>query len=758
MRKTDAGEYFDAKQENTFSEYRAFPAEEYYASEMAAPPLEIVPIEESFQDRRAGTARTADADGSDARELQKQCDRISRTQSSVPANAAPSQASGAAASSAAAVSGAAAGAGSVAAAVLIFVVAVAGLFANIGKYISFYTGMDYLTVTVNMEEVLREDTQLRGLSAADFTLEIETDDGGRKIPLLDGKHTYLIAGLQPETAYTYNIVCNHPSLADNPVCHSQTVTTPGHSDPAGVYDEVNNYILYDDETRTATVAYSVYLSDFEDRYATTAFYLCSTEQTDPGHMDHVLLCQDAPDANNFFAGTVTGIVSKELYLYVVGRTDPEAGSTLLFSQKTEVGLPEEWVVTEEFEMPDVALSPAFGFDGTYFTLSYHCDMIYDYADAVMDLEISDGTTVYVKHLDSVSQNGVVVLDHITGEPGTLQVTGSLTFRDDRYGMTRTVGIGTQSYDMRYRFSVSGVFADLSTDGTTIPVTMTFDTLLPESCRISITDPANSIDFTLPLTEAFYFNSIPLDTAAELTVCAIDGEGDPVGQIYTYTVSRADAKENYVSPYMSCVNPGDALVTYNDDGTINIYRRVDFQSDDSRVSYNAFLYGGFSVDPETGRTVYTDCYDLIGRDTFAVIEHIPERQYLLLYHFLFEYNGVCYTMYTEMPSGSIIPEESEIMAEVVPDGGSTNICLLVPSYGDLEDRILCNGTEYRYTIYGALGDSTPTLVLDGEQEVQSVTVFFATQGQNYEAYCNEIPVKGSRYRTYVIETTNVVIEG
>lgn len=60
--------------------------------------------------------------------------------------------------------------------------------------------------------------------------------------------------------------------------------------------------------------------------------------------------------------------------------------------------------------------------------------------------------------------------------------------------------------------------------------------------------------------------------------------------YDYTVSKTSAEANYTAPsMMNSTNPGDALVTHNGDGTINIYRKIDFQCSNENVYYNAYVY-------------------------------------------------------------------------------------------------------------------------------------------------------------------------
>lgn len=957
MKQVDTGEYFNAKQENLFSEYRHFPAEEYYVAEHAASPAEMAEVAETFPDRNTPAAKHARTEKTDLNRLKKQYDEISQSSASSSGSAGSSGSSASAAqtastAAAAQAGGAAAGISTVAVAVIAFVVITVGLFAGIGKFISLQaSGMDYLSVAVDIDKVIAEEEQLAGLTAADFTLEVTTEGGTEVIPLLDGLHTYTVTGLSPGTAYTYQLICRHPTLGERTVCHEDTLSTPAYSRPCGVYDEPNNSIVYDEQTETASLVYSVYFSDYESTVDRPTFYLCSAEQTDFLHIDNILCTNDTKDSRGFFRGTVEGITDDVVYLYIVGEQTPTGEAVVLFSLAVDVDLPEgwgstpppppvlaidetaervtclpgsiaveggldaldasrsfgayvlqynadgnllgedeaffsaeseamtyvlecgarygvaayryvictidddEWVTVYEsnlhpftadqsfgatytkvapqdatlqfeegrvtitvdpgfsteyadtfyyrlqvtnsagrvygtysgtgeavieiddysgldtlhfvyadcawfageeqvyaeeqkegpaFGYPTVSLRPVVGFDGTYFTLDYDCQMVYDYAEASMELTVVSGTDTYIQQVESVSPAGKIVLDAVVGEPGQVTVSGRLYFKDNSSaGATHSVSVDPVELEMNYRFSVTSVSADLATGSTTIPVTMTFAYMMPGDYTISILDESNGIDLTFPLTEEYWFNSIPSDATANLTVRVKDGEGNPWGTDFTCTVSQAEAEANYTEPSLESTNPGDALVTYNDDGTINIYRQINFSCDDNRVSCNAFIYGSVE-EAEGGRKIFSDSYDIISQDKYAVIENIPMRNYYFLYHRLFTYNGVCYTMYTEMPSGGVTFPEKFATAGVTQSGGTTTVSITTTEYGRLDNRIVCGGQEYPYTTYTDPYDSTAELVLAGEQDITEVEIFFTAYGGHYDAYSADIALKGQMY--------------
>ena len=1188
MRKDGSGEFYNAKQDNVFSEYKLFRAEKYYSSEFSKTPEEVQSYNESYHDEGVKSTKSEEKNSSDAKELQKQYDKLHQSGSSdapqtsgTPSGGNPlqttaaSQTAGSVSSGVATVTGGASvGATAVAAVIIVSAAITGGFIADFNSYIGNDPGRDYISITVDMDELLSQADRSYRLSADNFSIELTEGGVSRKIALVDGKHSYLITGLQPDKTYTYNFICNNSSLGSNSNCYSQTFTTLSVAEPKGVYDELNNYVVYDEISQSATVFYSVYLSDYDRQFPDAALYLCSSEHTDLTSIDHIVYSDVAPDENGFFRGEVGGITYDELYLYVVGESTTEDGTKAveLFSIKLTLDIPEEWQAarnpafeidesaekvayypdrlsvsgsisglnelydyyayvvqydaggeafaerqeadftfdsekmtyaldcgacyglanykyviyaqdgdgnevtvydsgekvfsasqafgatytkiepanagieytasgaivtvdpeftseyenyyyklvvtngagavygeyagtgvavieiadvtgldeihftyydfgsfingeieyashstsgvtgqarfeidesaevltyfpdrlsvsgsisglnelydyyayvvqydaggeafaerqeadftfdsekmtyaldcgacyglanykyviyaqdgdgnevtvydsgekvfsasqafgatytkiepanagieytasgaivtvdpefTSEYEnyyyklvvtngagavygeyagtgvavieiadvtgldeihftyydfgsfingeieyarhltegvafcVPTASFGSEYGFNGQYFTLSYTCDMIYDYATASMDISVSDGTHVYVKHVDGIAESGTIVLDHIEGEVGNVTVTGTLNFKDNQSdGATHSVSIDQAVYAMNYSFEVTNVLADISGfSSETMLVTLELEYRLPENYVIAISDEDNSLSFISDLTRQVSFSELPMEAEVNLTVQVMDGNGNVWGAPKTISISPSAAWAEFVYPMMCSPNPGDAVVTYNDDGTINIYRMMipdeygmDTVSGDERVYYNAFVQG-FYLDSDGA--VYTDGYDVIGRGKYAVIENIPNQNYFFIYYTMFDYNGVSYAMYAEMPSGSV-ENVYECGDAIVSYGdGNTIISLMVIKSGMIANYILVNGVEYEFDSYSDESDTDLIVFFEGEAEVREVTILFTAQGYNYDEYAasGEITMKGNKYASHVIQ--------
>ncbi|MGN1103991.1 MAG: hypothetical protein ACI4QI_03865, partial [Candidatus Coproplasma sp.] len=428
-----------------------------------------------------------------------------------------------------------------------------------------------------------------------------------------------------------------------------------------------------------------------------------------------------------------------------------------------------------FCMPTLTLDAECGFNGQYFTLSYACGMDYDYAQASVDIVVtnSDGAT-YSKRIDSVSESGTIVLDFITGEPGSVTVSATLNFTDNQSdGVVHSLQPAQADYSMNYSFEVTKVVADTSgkadlsgVESELMLIELNFDYLLPDGYMIKITDEGNSLDKSTELVNTYSFSELSRTAEVNLTIQVTDADGNAWGEAKSVAISKSAAEAEYTSPTMSYLNPSDAVVTYNDDGTINVYRDLNFSCEDERVYYNAMLRAGYY--DEEYNFVETERFDVIGRDKYAVIENIPNQNYIVYYYQMFDYNGVSYIIYIEIPSGSIENVykdedgdgyEDFATATAIVAGGQTIITVSLSSGGMVGNKIIVDGTEYEYDDYSDEYQTELTLTIDGELDlanVTEVTVFFTKHGYNYDAYgeSGEITMNGSKYGKHTVKVSAV----
>lgn len=122
----------------------------------------------------------------------------------------------------------------------------------------------------------------------------------------------------------------------------------------------------------------------------------------------------------------------------------------------------------------------------------------------------------------------------------------------------------------------------------------------------------------------------------------DGVETQVGET-TNTLSMIEIFD-IPSYYCNTPNPGDVMVTYNDDGTSNVYMHMNVQDTTYDMYYKVYL-----VDVADS-SIYYECS---GSDNVAAFNNIPMGQYSIRVGAMLNDNGTCYSMYDiQWPSGSI----------------------------------------------------------------------------------------------------------
>ena len=404
----------------------------------------------------------------------------------------------------------------------------------------------------------------------------------------------------------------------------------------------------------------------------------------------------------------------------------------------------------EFCLPTIQMGEALGFDGTNFTLDYSISIADTYVIESIDLVVNDGTTDYTKNILSPAKRGTIALDHVEGALGEVGITLQLKFKDNQNDKnSHSLSSQATSYTMNYEFEVTKTIADSFSATTTLPIDLYFNYRLPTTYSISIKDEANAVDITTGLAESYYLNTITPSSDINLVVQPLDESSNPVLQATTIHISSEEAKSIFEStPHsLNAVNPGDALITYNDDGTINMYRKTNFSCEDTRISMNAFIYETSSTGSD-GKTTYQNGHDSIESSGYSIIEDIPSNMYIFNYYIYVDYENVRYISFMEYPSGTAGPSESIGSYEVSTASGENTIKVNISSSGSLDNRIVVNGVEYQFTTYTSMEDSTASLTIP-EQEITSVKVYFTEYGSSYETVASEIPIKGNKFKEYTL---------
>ena len=122
----------------------------------------------------------------------------------------------------------------------------------------------------------------------------------------------------------------------------------------------------------------------------------------------------------------------------------------------------------------------------------------------------------------------------------------------------------------------------------------------------------------------------------LTVYLTDEVGTRLSDEVELTVDTLppETMPNYIMNYK---NPNDVAVTYNDDGTVNVYINTEFECADGEYFYRI----------ELGK------YRMNFKEPVAVFKNLPNETYPITYYYLcYEKEGIIYTTGSVSPSGTV----------------------------------------------------------------------------------------------------------
>ena len=191
-----------------------------------------------------------------------------------------------------------------------------------------------------------------------------------------------------------------------------------------------------------------------------------------------------------------------------------------------------------------------------------------------------------------------------------------------------------------------------------------------------------------------------------------------------------------APYiMNYKNPNDVGVTYNSDGTINVYVNTDFECEDESYYYTVTL----------GR------YVVRTREKVAVFESLPNETYPIQYNVCFERDGQHYSVQTITPSGAV--NEIYFNASCILNADTLTVSVSDVGKFDLNSfrLVSSDGEEIRLTEEDFTDDGYGNLSCDAvfstASEYVTVYVMICPRAEAME-FIDEY--KGSLYMLYETE--------
>lgn len=370
-----------------------------------------------------------------------------------------------------------------------------------------------------------------------------------------------------------------------------------------------------------------------------------------------------------------------------------------------------------------------------------------YTSILLKLTYSDSTTeeVFIEDFNVNSEN-LITLDVPNGV-SSIKVDCDINMLAQNGHNERTV-TSTKEYTLENQYDLTNIVVDkVLYNETRLSFIYHF---IDSETTIGVKNLNSSEIITLYVGNNYV--GAPFDSAlssAEYTYYLSNSTGDPIGTENNITVDTSIDPSSYSSLYeFSYTNPGDIVVTYNDDGTINLYNDTNFSTTDDSIyytiKYTNDLLGEFEVK-------YTSA--------IAKLEDTPYGSYYISYNVYKEINDIAYLIYEVTPSGGVELYSNTIENAITIDGNviSFSFSKYMYVFDDTSFVITIDGVDYnadascitlddlldQYTFtYTAL--ETPTNVkirFKGGKESHTL---------DYERIALETDVKGNLY-----ETINVI---
>lgn len=400
--------------------------------------------------------------------------------------------------------------------------------------------------------------------------------------------------------------------------------------------------------------------------------------------------------------------------------------------------------------PTLLLGNEVEFNGSNFQIWYEISMVFDYSTAFVELilESDKGTNTY--EFGDISEKGIFVFDQTNEELGVTNIKAILHFNDGTSGGEKTKEFNFGTYSLSYSYEVTNLVCDIAPIfgeiSPTYNAVLNSKYILPSDYCIKVVEENLGIEIIEPVSETLIINGLDYYSEASLSVSILDSNLNIYKDNMNFVLNPVSANDNYVSPRVLSTNPGDALVTQNDDGTINIYRDVWFKkSDYPNINYNAMIYTNKIESEDSIDVTYENRFDSYVSDGYSIIENIPPDMYIFEYQTEFEFNDVTYIMYKETPSGTVdLNFNSYFTVESIIQDGSTIVTLSNNRYLKVDNFIKINGNSNVFDEYLSDNEEKYTLTLPEETNISSVYIKANDYLYSYNTLSQAIEIKGNKY--------------
>ena len=366
---------------------------------------------------------------------------------------------------------------------------------------------------------------------------------------------------------------------------------------------------------------------------------------------------------------------------------------------------------------------------------YSNEEVYNYVELVINY-------------DDLSQQEILLEDVVVNEEMSIFIEvpsfcGSFTIDYrisllDRYGQSERIIEESTEITLESIYELTNVYIDSRQF-----MTARFDFiyhLTDENTTIAVKDSTSGEVATL--TEGYDYIEISINsTAQDLTYYLSNINNEVLDTETIISFDSANITGDYSFNY---VNPGDAIVTFNDDGTMNIYLDTLFETEDPDIYY-LIRYNDFNSE---------SIYEVKYTDSVAVIENIPFSNYGIVYYVYKTVEGIDYQLeYIAVSGGVEITYDSIVSGYTqIDNNNNLGLYLSFSEYSNVnldsfvllidQEEIIISSSDF------VLTDGTYEFTYILEQEPSKLQVQYEATYNNetiYESVLLSGKIKGEQYR-------------
>lgn len=355
-----------------------------------------------------------------------------------------------------------------------------------------------------------------------------------------------------------------------------------------------------------------------------------------------------------------------------------------------------------------------------------------YQDAIINLTYEDNTTQEIIIDDfKVNEENIINID-VPNATSSVEVDYTINLLGNNGHNKRSL-TGNQTYQLTNQFNLARTIVDRNEYQ---QIEFVFDYhFVDDNTVVAVKD--NTTQEVISL-EPVYSNSVSLSIDTSLTSNSYsyylaDLNGNPLGNETTIEVDLSSVTAVFDFDY---INPGDALVTYNDDGTVNIYLETVFETEETDVYYG--------VEYNDEEIFYTE--------SFAAYENVQPNDYVLIYNVYKKVNNIEYLLQNIAVSGTVITQPEMMMnGNITNDGESYTITTEIYSYIVEYDASTfvyhIDGVEYVVDSQDIIDDGSTAIIsytIDFNPSEVYLTLQGRVSGSSYETIAAQHNIKGNKY--------------